>query len=233
MRRQWLTLIEVWWQKFSGKIAAGERGQSFPAKWSGRIGVRVFRLIDANVLFWAVAIISQQFLHPACFFFYFFWQQNLVLARENPLTVKWISQFMSFEFNFVTLAGAPALCFFFSLWPSSLGTFKWICFALLVSFSFWFWYPLPFHLVCFQVWLWPLVSLSGNGADVFGLQLFNFYIFLQLLQRPKSRVCFLFAANRFDSFFSLDCWACFLGFLHWVNCLSNYGYWRQKIFLQY
>lgn len=46
-------------------------------------------------------------------FFYFFWQQNLVLARENPLTVKWISQFMSFEFNFVTLAGAPALCFFF------------------------------------------------------------------------------------------------------------------------
>lgn len=138
-------------------------------------------------------------------FFYFFWQQNLVLARENPLTVKWISQYMSFEFNFVTLAGAPALCFFFLLWPSSLGTFKWICFALLVSFSFWFWYPLPFHSVCFRVWLWPLASLSGNGADVFGLQLFNFYIFLQLIQRPKSRVCFLFAANRFDSFFSLDC----------------------------
>jgi len=73
-------------------------------------------------------------------FGFFFWQRNLVLARENPLTVKWISQFMSFEFNFVTLAGAPALSLF-SLWPSSLGTFKWICFALLVSvsFSFSFW----------------------------------------------------------------------------------------------
>jgi len=45
-------------------------------------------------------------------FGFFFWQRNLVLARENPLTVKWISQFMSFEFNFVTLAGAPALSFF-------------------------------------------------------------------------------------------------------------------------
>lgn len=83
--------------------------------------------------------------------------------RENPLTVKWISQFMSFEFNFVTLATAlapipapaPTRFVLFSLWPSSLGTFKWICFALLVSFSFSFGL-LPNLAVAsaFDVWQW-------------------------------------------------------------------------------
>lgn len=70
-------------------------------------GQLLFRLVrfscSLSFSFPCLVLGITQCCHPVgitCFFF--FWAKNLVLANRNPLTVKWISQFMSFEFNFVT-----------------------------------------------------------------------------------------------------------------------------------
>lgn len=87
-----------------------------------------------------------------------FWAKNLVLANTNPLTVKWISQFMSFEFNFVT--------FFPNLW----------------RFDFFAFVPLPSPFLCLGLSLPLPLSLNLSLAVVTIVDFANLLVVWQCLR---------------------------------------------------